>query len=299
MCLYCYSLIHIWSYFMKLLFLCVTFLITASHLNSTEITDQSTGTVIINEIMYKSLKEFDTDDWIELYNPGEIDLNISGWLLKDNNNSRHFAFPSNTIIKKRDYLVIIESKNKFNNVHPGIENYIGSFTFGFGVDDMVRIYDSNLQIVDSVHYTNESPWHPETDGLGPSLELISHELDNTKPSSWRPSYTMHGTPGRPNSTTSVDDETKDVFMVSTFPNPVIHSMNIEFELAIDGRVVVEIYDLLGNKVSTVLDSFLPSGDYTTYWDGQDHFGKVAPAGIYIINVNASNLTSKTKIIKSN
>lgn len=34
--------------------------------------------LVINEIMYKSLKEFDTDDWIEIYNPNDYDINISG-----------------------------------------------------------------------------------------------------------------------------------------------------------------------------------------------------------------------------
>ncbi|PKL85022.1 MAG: hypothetical protein CVV22_10240 [Ignavibacteriae bacterium HGW-Ignavibacteriae-1] len=255
--------------------------------------------VVINEIMYKSLKAFDTNDWIELYNPSDADLNISGWLLKDDKDTRHFAFPANTIIKKRDFLVIIESKNKFTNVHPGIENYVGSFTFGFGTDDMVRIYNSNLQIVDSVNYKSKSPWYPETDSLGPSLELISHELDNSKAQSWRPSYVMHGTPGRPNSATHTEDEGIDDMLLNVFPNPAISSINIEFDTQVDGDLLIEVYDVLGNKVKTILENYMQSGYYNSYWDGLDESGNPTPTGIYFIKVKSPNGILNTKIVKSN
>ncbi|MBE2189191.1 MAG: lamin tail domain-containing protein [Desulfobulbaceae bacterium] len=257
------------------------------------------GEVVINEIMYKSLKDFDTDDWIELYNPSDIDLNIGGWLLKDDKDSRHFAFPANTIIKKRDFLVIVESKNKFAKVHPGIENYFGSFTFGFGTEDMVRIYNSNLKLVDSVKYTSKSPWYPETDSLGPSLELISPELDNSKAQSWRPSYVMHGTPGRPNSATHAEDEVFDNVLLYIFPNPAFDSINIEFDTQVDGDVLIEVYDILGNKVKTILDHYMHSGFYNSFWDGLHESGNPTPAGIYIININTPTGSSNTKIVKSN
>lgn len=265
----------------------------------TENISAQTGQVIINEIMYKSLKAFDTDDWIELYNPGDVDLNISGWLLRDDNNTRHFAFPANTIIKKRDFLVIVGSKNKFAKVHPGVENYFGSFTFGFGTDDMVRIYNANLQLIDSVKYSNKSPWYPEADGLGPSLELISPELDNSKAQSWRPSYVMHGTPGRPNSTTHTAEEGIENILLNVFPNPAINAINIEFDTQVDGNLLIEVYDVLGNKVKTIIDNYMQSGYYNSFWDGLDESGNQTPAGIYIINVKTPTGSSKTKIVKSN
>ena len=39
--------------------------------------------LVINEINYKSSDNFDTGDWVELYNPNQDDMDISGWILKD------------------------------------------------------------------------------------------------------------------------------------------------------------------------------------------------------------------------
>ncbi len=256
--------------------------------------------LVINEIMYKSLKEFDTDDWIEIYNPNDYDLNISGWLLKDDKDYRHFVFPNNTTVRKHDFMVIIETENKFNLVHPDVTNYVGTFTFGFGTDDMVRIYDRNLELVDSVKYSNEYPWYPETDGLGPSLELISPLLDNTKPQSWRPSLTAHGTPGRANSVTSIESfNYESDFRVAVFPNPLSICANIDFEHANDGFLTIEIHDIFGHLIRTILNQYMTSGIYTTYWDGRDNLNNTVAPGIYFLSVKAQKVAYIKKIVKSN
>lgn len=39
--------------------------------------------IIINEIMYNADEEQKSDDWIELYNAGSSNVNLAGWILKD------------------------------------------------------------------------------------------------------------------------------------------------------------------------------------------------------------------------
>jgi hypothetical protein len=39
--------------------------------------------LVINEINYKSSKDFDSGDWIEIYNPNEKELDITNWSIKD------------------------------------------------------------------------------------------------------------------------------------------------------------------------------------------------------------------------
>ena len=46
----------------------------------------------INEINYKSSDDFDPGDWIEIYNPNESSINLSNWVLKDDNDSTHLFF---------------------------------------------------------------------------------------------------------------------------------------------------------------------------------------------------------------
>ena len=48
--------------------------------------------IVINEINYKSSAVFDTEDWIEFYNPDSAAVNISGWKFGDDNASQSICF---------------------------------------------------------------------------------------------------------------------------------------------------------------------------------------------------------------
>lgn len=251
--------------------------------------------VVINEIMYKSSPDQDTDDWIEIYNAGTKDTDISAWVLKDDNDSRNFAIPEGTILRSGEYLVLIESENKFSKHHPDISNYYGQFTFGFGTSDMVRIYNRNGKIMDSVKYMNTAPWNPNADGGGPSLELIDPAYDNALPQSWRISTIKGGTPGRPNTAVSVNEITLDNF-IDIFPNPAYTSANIKFDLDYTSYVEVDIYDILGNNIRTVLKSYMDVGSYSTFWDGKDFNNKQMPSGIYLVTIKTKKGILTEKLI---
>ena len=253
------------------------------------------GMVVINEIMYKSADDIDSDDWVELYNPGDFDIDISGWLFKDDNNSRNFALPDNTILNSRDYLVLVESKKKFNKIYPEINNYKGEFDFGLGTEDMVRIFDRTGKIMDSVNYSNKAPWYPEADGLGPSLELISAFYDNSIASSWRVSSIDGGSPGRPNSATSVENNILDG-KLKIYPNPAITYANIEFTLEYSGNIEIEIIDLLGNHVRTILSGYYDAGNYSSFWDGTNDRGTLVGRGMYILNIKTNKGIIRDKLI---
>ncbi len=54
--------------------------------------------VVINEINYKSSAVFDTEDWIEFYNPAVEAVDIAGWNFIDNNLANQFTFPNGIIL---------------------------------------------------------------------------------------------------------------------------------------------------------------------------------------------------------
>ena len=49
--------------------------------------------IIINEINYNSSANFDSDDWIELYNASSESEDISNWTIKDDDDSHIFSIP--------------------------------------------------------------------------------------------------------------------------------------------------------------------------------------------------------------
>jgi flagellar hook assembly protein FlgD len=64
------------------------------------------------------------------------------------------------------------------------------------------------------------------------------------------------------------------------PNPFNPSTRIDFEIRSPGRVKVELYDIRGRLVETLLAGRLFAGRHTVLWDGDDRRGRPAPSGIY-------------------
>jgi hypothetical protein len=57
------------------------------------------------------------------------------------------------------------------------------------------LIDRDGQVIYEVNYSDTSPWPSEADGLGSSLELLSHLGNEQDPANWRASLVLGGTPG--------------------------------------------------------------------------------------------------------
>ena len=97
---------------------------------------------MINEINYNSSDNFNPGDWVELFNSGELDLDMSGWIFKDDNDDHVFNIPEPTILNSNSYLIIARDPDLFNASFPNTEQVIGPFDFGLGGGgDEIRIFD--------------------------------------------------------------------------------------------------------------------------------------------------------------
>ena len=72
---------------------------------------------------------------------------------------------------------------------------------------------------------------------------------------------------------------------------------IAFELPRPSQVRLTIFNVLGQKVRTLLDAALPAGKHTGRWDGHDDGGRRAPAGIYIYRMEAGERVFEKKLLK--
>ena len=87
-----------------------------------------TNPVVINEVQSKDPNG--GADWIELANPTNADIDISGIVIKDNDDTHVYTIPESTIIPANGFLVIDE-------------NTLG---FGLGKGDSVRLYEGDMLI---------------------------------------------------------------------------------------------------------------------------------------------------------
>ncbi|MBN2093016.1 CotH kinase family protein [candidate division KSB1 bacterium] len=155
--------------------------------------------VVINEINYHSAADFNVEDWIELHNFSDKAIDISGWHLKDADDTHDFQFPENLFIKAEGFLVISQDSSRFRQLFPFVRPIIGNFNFGLdNKGELLRLSDRSFNQVDSVHYDDEAPWPLEPDGTGATLALINPSNDNMEVQNWKASAS-HGTPGLPNS----------------------------------------------------------------------------------------------------
>jgi len=76
-------------------------------------------------------------DWVELFNPTATAVDIAGWALKDNDDTRTFQFPAGTTIPAGGYLVVEEAQ----------------FGYGLGAADAARLYNQFGTTVDSHSWT--------------------------------------------------------------------------------------------------------------------------------------------------
>lgn len=84
-----------------------------------------------------------------------------------------------------------------------------------------------------------------------------------------------------------------------FPNPFNRQTNFEFFLFEDGEVILEIFDIAGKKMKTVLKQGMAVGEHKAFWDATDSRGEPVPAGVYFyrLKLNGKNQAKKMLLVK--
>ncbi|NQV41359.1 MAG: carboxypeptidase regulatory-like domain-containing protein [Candidatus Marinimicrobia bacterium] len=81
-----------------------------------------------------------------------------------------------------------------------------------------------------------------------------------------------------------------------YPNPFNPTTSIEFALPEASEVSLEIYNLLGQKVRTLVNGYVPAGYINTSWDGMDQNGKEISSGTYIYRLQTADQTFSKKMV---
>jgi hypothetical protein len=81
------------------------------------------------------------------------------------------------------------------------------------------------------------------------------------------------------------------------PNPMTTSASVAFRSATaGGRVRLDIIDVTGRHVRTLLDEPRPEGAQDVTWDGRDDKGHRVAAGLYFVRMSAERYVGTTKIL---
>ena len=253
--------------------------------------------VIINEICYKQDAVSDSEDWVELYNNSNQFVDVSGWTLKDSDNLHSFHIKSGRLLKPGGYQVICRSLAAFETVYPSVFNYEGEMNFGLSSNgEIVRLYNQEMDLVDSVRYGVSDPWPEISSGSGYTLALLDPNLDNSLAESWDLSLYQLGTPGSDNSVGldiihSSTPAPKDILFQNS-PNPFSCYTRIVFYSCINQPVRISIYDLNGRLLKVLFNRTMEAGYHEFEWVP----GHVKE-GIFILRVETPGSIYTQKMIK--
>ena len=93
----------------------------------------------------------------------------------------------------------------------------------------------------------------------------------------------------------VDEPKPAVRLFQNYPNPFSRETTIEFILNEPSHLTLEIFNLQGQKVKTLLSGNLPAGNHQIKWDGTNALGNKSAKGIYTYRLSADGFTRTYKM----
>lgn len=228
--------------------------------------------IVINEVVTNSDP---IGDWVELANPTDNDIDISGWTAIDSGkSSKPITFPKNTVIPARGYYAFYTDGT---GVTPD-----GSKGFGLGGDDQITIKDEKGNQIDEKKWSS----HGMRDGVHTSRGLVPDMTGK-----WQ----ITDGPTRESANAKSDFDKVFINEITTDGVDFIELVNNgDKAVNIGGWVVVDSGDGKGNTYITFApNTIIPAGGYYVLTpDGKE--GGVVPDGTDGFGLSAKDsLTLKT------
>lgn len=231
--------------------------------------------LVINELMYHPATAAGAAEFVELYNNDPDAVDLAGYRI----DGFGFTFPSGATIAPGAYLVVAEDAVGFMDAYGRAPDYVSAGHLDNG-GEIIELFDDAAHSVDRVEYDDAPPWPVSPDGQGPSLELISYNLDNALARNWRAGGP---TPGEEN---SVYQAQSPPYVVSvTFPRDPAPNAAIDVVATIDDADSAELYFRFGFDSTATVAMTKNGNQYTGQIPGQRegtlvrfHLSATGPAG---------------------
>lgn len=81
-----------------------------------------------------------------------------------------------------------------------------------------------------------------------------------------------------------------------YPNPFNPMTTISFDLAISGRVRIDIFSLDGRRIRTLIDGAYTAGRHDEVWDGRDQGGRTVASGTYLFTLEGPNIKQSRRML---
>jgi hypothetical protein len=87
-------------------------------------------------------------------------------------------------------------------------------------------------------------------------------------------------------------------LLQNYPNPFNPQTTIGYQLPTAAKVELAIYNILGQKIRSLISERQTAGSYEIRWDGKNDAGIPVASGIYLYKLKAGNLSGGVQLEKS-
>ena len=105
-----------------------------------------------------------------------------------------------------------------------------------------------------------------------------------------------GTPATAVREEQVSSRAARITLEQNYPNPFNSRTIIRFALPERAAVELSVFDLVGQKVSTLLSATRSAGEYSMAWDGRDDFGNDLASGLYLYRLRTGSRVETRKLL---
>jgi len=287
-------------------------LVTAIHLLPYSLRADSLN-VCINEIAWMGTEASSTDEWIELYNNTDTDIDLTNYILAAEDGSPEIIL-TNTIKANSCFLMERSDDNTVSDI-PADLIYTGSLG---NTGEHLVLKDSTGAVIDRVNCSDG--WFGGDNTNKISLERISPVVSGSDSANWDTNNGLtingtdaeenpvQGTPGEQNSVyesqaavKNADNLPEQIRHLYNYPNPFNPSTRIYINLSSKNnisRVSIDIFNISGQKVRALVKEKQVQGEHSVIWDGLDDRGRELPSGIYFLHLyNTKQIIETAKMLK--
>jgi len=240
--------------------------------------------LVINEFMARNdstvadeMGQF--EDWVEIYNTGTETAQLGGLFLTDNlANTTRWVFPDTSLAAGEHLLIWCDDDPQDGPLHATFKLAAGGEEIGL----FARLTDGNVMIDSYV--------------FGPQSTDISEGRQTDGADHWV--FFTTPTPGAANAV-SLDSPPApaDVLQLGpSYPNPFNPGTNIEFLLPAATVVHLQIFDVRGRLVASLIDGALAAGRHAVRWDGRDQRGQDVASGAYLVRLTSGREVRSQRIM---
>jgi len=151
-----------------------------------------------------------------------------------------------------------------------------------------------LQAVDA-NYTKDSP-----EVVADDAQLITTpNRIGVKVDGWKIFFDKSGTAEISTAHTDVNNKLTnelDFSLFQNYPNPFNPSTNITYKLPVESFVHLSVYNILGQKIKTLVNGTQQAGIKAVKWNGTDGDGKKVTSGVYFYKLETGDFVSVKKML---